>query len=127
MKAKYNPIALSIDIEMSNTELERTIYSAFPQMVVACYHYYHDGKDVPWWLAAFWAVQTAHYLVPGIQTAWDRCKWVLVRIISVSVLYLYYRTLTEKPLPYVLMFLIGWALCDFVRGFVKGFHRAKSS
>lgn len=126
MKVKYNYETKFIDIDMEQFEMKQTIYRAVFPMAREAYKFYRD-KGVPRLLSVVWGIETAHYLVPGIETAWKRFKFVAFRLLAVTALYLYYRSRTEQPFTAVFLFLVTWAVCDFVRGFVKGLYRAKSS
>lgn len=126
MKVKYNYATKTIDIEMELDETKKTIYRAVIPMCREAYKFYRD-KGVPRILSVAWGIETAHYLVPGMETAWKRFKFVAIRLLAVVALWLYYRSRTEQPFTAVVLFLFTWAVCDFVRGFIKGWTNAKSS
>jgi hypothetical protein len=126
MKVAYNYETKYIDIEMEPHEIKQTIYKAVFPMAREAYKFYRD-KGVPRLLSVVWGIETAHYLVPGIELAWKRFKFFAIRMLSVTALFLYYKSRTEQPFTAVVVFLLTWTALDFIRGFVKGYNRAKPS
>lgn len=126
MKVAYNYATKTIDIEMELHEVKRTIYMAVFPMTREAYKFYRD-KGVPRWLSVAWGIETAFYLVPGIQERFPHPKAFLQRLLGMILLYLYATLLHQPPFLFILLFMVGWAAKDFVREFRKGYSRAKSA